>query len=123
MWRCSVVIGNRERERKVMSEPLERKPVYRCRRIDPVQVDIEDGDESTKAFVLSLLHLGEVQAYSVYRYDNQTTTSVFYHPTKRLLIVFYDGTMEGASEIPSMYQGLKWWIQEPEIWKEHLVSN
>lgn len=104
-----------------MSE--ERKPICRCRQIDPTQIDLEEGDEATSAYILSLLHLGDLQAYDVYRYDNQTTCSAFYHPTKHALMLFHNGTTECASEIPSMFQGLKWWIQEPDIWQQHVARG
>jgi hypothetical protein len=104
-----------------MSE--ERKPLCKCRQIDPAQVELEEGDEATRAYILSLLHLGELQAFSIYRYDNKSMSSVFYHPTRQILIVFYNGTTQGACEIPSMFQGLKWWIQEPEIWQQHVMRG
>ena len=102
-----------------MSE--ERKPLYRCKRLDLAQIDLKQGDESDRAYILSLLHLGELQAFSVYRFDDESTSCVFYHPTKHRLIVFYNGMLEAASEINDMFQGLRWWIQEPDVWKKHIM--
>lgn len=99
------------------TQPPERKPLYRCRRITHVEMDESATD------ILSALQSGELQAYTIYRYDNGTTTNAVYHPTRHLLMLFHDERTEAAKDIPSMYLGLKWWIQEPEIWKEHIVSN
>lgn len=101
-----------------MSEE-ERKSVYRCRRIDPAHVEMDASDTD----ILSAIQSGELQAYAIYRYDNGTTTQAIYHPTRHLLMLFHDDRTEGAKDIPSMYLGLKWWIQEPEIWKQHVVRG
>lgn len=101
----------------------ERKPIYRCSRIDPANVDLLENEEETiRSEVKLAIQSGELQVYSVYRFDNQTTTFVVYHPTKHALILFYEGETIAASEIPSMYLGLKWWTQEPQIWQEHVTK-
>jgi hypothetical protein len=104
-----------------MSE--ERKPLCKCRRVNPVQVDLNQADEVDRAYILSLLHLGELQAYSIYRFDDQSTSMAFYHPKKHRLILFHNNEMEGASEIDDMFQGLRWWIMEPEIWQQHVMRG
>lgn len=106
----------------MMNESPERKPICRCRRINPADIGIEEGDEATKAFILSLLHFDELQAYSVYRFDTKSTATAFYHPIKQALVIFHNSAIEKAIEIADLFQGLKWWIQEPEIWQEHVVE-
>lgn len=105
-----------------MSE--ERTPVYRCRQINPTNIALlEEGEETIRDEVKLAIQSGVLQVYSIYRYDNQTTTFAAYHPTKHALILFYQGETITASDIPSMYLGLKWWTQEPEIWLQHVVRG
>lgn len=107
-----------------MSEPPERKPIYRCRRIDPAHVDLLENEEETiRDTVKSAIQSGVLQVYSVYRFDDHTQTFAVYHPTKHALILLYEGETITTKDIPSMHIGLKWWIQEPDIWKEHIISN
>jgi hypothetical protein len=103
------------------------KPVYTVRGIKLENVDIEtslDKDsEEVKTDLLSYLKNREFQIFKIHRYDNETEYKAFYQPTKHVLILMNGDMIVYAKDIPSMYLGLKWWTQEPEIWEHHLVAT
>jgi hypothetical protein len=69
-----------------------------------------------EAIACGLLHV-----YLVRRHDWQEIRILAaYFPEKHALYLLYNGRSETARNIPDLGLGLFWWVERPEIWREHV---
>jgi hypothetical protein len=103
-----------------MNNEEERQLLCRCRPIPLTEIVWPEGFEDMRA----KMHPEVFQAYRIERADQSGQVYyAFYQPTAHVLLLAGNDGVVGAADIPSMYQGLRWWIQEPDVWNTHLIKT
>lgn len=104
----------------MMSNEVERRPVCRWCPIPLTGIVWPDDLEVIRA----KLRPEVFQAYRVERFDQPGQLYyAFYQPTAHVLILAGNSGVVSAADVPSMPQGLGWWIQAPDVWKTHIIKT
>jgi|SRR5882724_2879560 len=100
----------------------EKKPLCTCTRIGADQMAFTPEVEAMIGEMFRrAVERDRLQAYRLVKLDDpEQTRWAFYAPNDHTLVLFEDGRTQWAKDIPSMAQFLRWWLFEPETWKEHL---